>query len=281
MKVFEKIKDIRTELKNNRRAGKTTGFVPTMVALHQGHISLIEKSKLENQITVVSIFVNPNQFNDPLDYQKYPRTPEDDIRYLEDNGCDLLFAPDATEIYPSPDTRRFDFGMLDKVMEGLYRPGNFNGVAQVVSRLFEIISPDNAYFGEKDFQQLVIIKKLVKILNYDIKIIGCPIVREPDGLAMSSRNMLLSPEHRLNAPIISEILHEASCISRKKNSIEDVTKWVINRINENSLFKVEYFQIVNEDGLTAATDWNKGSSLIGCIAVFAGNVRLIDNVRFN
>ena len=281
MKIFHTTKELRSELSWLKNEGSTIGFIPTMGALHKGHISLIGKSKKETSFTVCSIFVNPTQFNNPNDLKKYPRTLDKDIELLEEIKCDILFVPSEKEVYPEPDTRQFDFGTLGKVMEGSFRPGHFNGVAQVVSRFFSIINPHKAYFGEKDFQQLVIIRELVKSEKINVQIIGCPTVREQDGLAMSSRNSLLSPLQRQNAPLISQTLFKAAGLSKNGFSVNSVSNWVENQINSSDYLKVEYFQIVNEDGLIPVSGWNEGTGIIGCIAVYAGDVRLIDNVRFN
>lgn len=278
MRIFKKTKKLKEEISSIRNEGKKIGFVPTMGALHKGHISLIKKSLKENEITVCSIFVNPNQFNNKNDLLKYPRTLETDLNLLDKAGCNIVFTPSVEEIYPEPDTRVFDFGILDKVMEGKFRAGHFNGVAQVVSRLFDIVQPNKAYFGEKDFQQLAIIKSLTRQLNLPVEIIPCPIVRETDGLAMSSRNKLLSPAHRKSSKLISETLFRA--IEKKNMSLEELKTWVIQTINSDDNLKVEYFEIVDFDSLHSLNNWSDSTKPIGCIAVFAGEVRLIDNIRF-
>ncbi|MHC1703531.1 MAG: pantoate--beta-alanine ligase [Tenuifilaceae bacterium] len=279
MNILKSIDETKKVLADHRLKGEKIGFVPTMGALHYGHISLVEKAVSETDIVVVSIFVNPTQFNDKNDLKNYPRTPESDIRLLEKSGVHYIFMPSEQDIYPEPDTRTFDFGVLDKVMEGAHRPGHFNGVAQVVSKLFGIVNPDKAYFGQKDFQQLAVIRRLVKILNLDVEIISCPIIREADGLAMSSRNMLLTPEKRASAPIISKTLFEA----RNKViilSVKDLIDWVINTINKDPNLSVEYFELSNTESLEPVLNWDSANSIVGCIAVKAGNVRLIDNVIF-
>ncbi len=277
--VVDKISDLKTLLQGFRSEGKSIGFVPTMGALHKGHVSLVERSVAENDITVVSIFVNPTQFNDKNDLMNYPRMPEKDIAMLEAAGVNVVFMPTESEIYPEPDTRVFDFGMLNKVMEGKFRPGHFNGVAQVVSKLFDIVEPHRAYFGQKDYQQLSIIRAMVRMLGYRIEIVGCPIVREPDGLAMSSRNLLLTPEHRKSAPLIYQTLAEAR---NKTNefSVKDVIDWVVNRINSDPNLKVEYFELADADSLLPVLGWDHPNGIVGCIAVWAGNIRLIDNMMF-
>jgi pantoate--beta-alanine ligase len=253
-----------------------------MGALHTGHLSLIECSKKQTDVTVVSIFVNPTQFNDPKDLAKYPRTVDEDIEKLETVKADILFLPDVQEIYPEPDTRVFDFGNLDKVMEGKYRKGHFNGVAQVVSKLFDIVLPNKAFFGLKDFQQYVIIKELVRkyMPQTGIEIIGCPIIREKDGLAMSSRNMLLSAEQRNNAALISQTLFKAKDLA-KKLQVDEVKKFVIETINENPFLEVEYFEIVDDTFLQTINSWSEKKSKVGCIAVYCGEIRLIDNIYFS
>ncbi len=277
--VVDKISDLKTLLQGFRSEGKSIGFVPTMGALHKGHVSLVERSVAENDITVVSIFVNPTQFNDKNDLKNYPRMPEKDITMLEAAGVNVVFMPTESEIYPEPDTRVFDFGMLDKVMEGKFRPGHFNGVAQVVSKLFDIVEPHRAYFGQKDYQQLAIIRAMVRMLGYRIEIVGCPIVREPDGLAMSSRNLLLTPEHRKSAPIIYQTLAEAR---NKTNefSVKDMIDWVVKGINSDPNLKVEYFELADADSLLPVQGWDHPNGIVGCIAVWAGNIRLIDNMMF-
>lgn len=263
-----------------RKKGKQAGLVPTMGALHKGHVSLLDCCKSENDISVVSIFVNPTQFNDPGDLEKYPRNLEKDLQVLNDSGCDIAFVPDEKTIYPVPDTRVFDFGNLDKIMEGSFRPGHFNGVAQVVSRLFEIIGPDRAYFGEKDIQQLSIIRKMTMMLKLPVIIRACPTLRESDGLAMSSRNVLLTPGQRKSAVIIGKTLKEA--LNKKEMGISGIKKWVVDTINRNGDLEVEYFEIVDSSDLQPVSQWNDSDNeVIGCIAVRAGKVRLIDNVFFH
>lgn len=258
--------------------GIRIGFVPTMGALHQGHLSLVMRSKRENEVTVVSIFVNPTQFNDSRDLEKYPRTLDADINLLSQVGCDIVFAPTVDEMYPEKDTRIFNFGTLETVMEGKHRPGHFNGVAQIVSKLFDAVQPHIAYFGEKDFQQLAIIREMVKQLDYTITIAGCPIVRESSGLALSSRNMLLSAEEHKKAPIIYQILSE-SCIFVAQKQPHEVRNWVLNKF-QNTGLDVEYFEIVDGYSLQPVSSWNESDYIVGCIAVFCGKIRLIDNIPF-
>lgn len=278
MILVKTIKELQKELQNYRSSG-SVGLVPTMGALHQGHLSLVNKAVAENQAVAVSIFVNPTQFNDPNDLERYPRNLEADLALLKPTGCQLVFAPEPKEIYPEPDTRKFSFGHLEEVMEGKHRPGHFNGVAQVVSKLFEIVKPDKAYFGWKDFQQLVIIKNMVKQLGLPVEVVPCPIVREKSGLAMSSRNTLLSEEERKNAALISQILSEAKKHNEEK-SVNELKKWVTEKINQNPWLTVEYFEIVDDENLQSVNNWDEKSTKVGCIAVFCEKVRLIDNIVF-
>lgn len=279
MILVHTVAELQKALSSLSAEGKTIGFVPTMGALHRGHISLVEESRKNNDICVVSVFVNPTQFNDPNDYEKYPRNIQKDADLLEKFHVDYVFMPSATEIYPEPDTRQFDFGLLDKVMEGKFRPGHFNGVAQVVSRLFDIVKPNVAYFGEKDFQQLAIIREMVKQLNLPIQIKGMPIVREESGLALSSRNERLSEEQKEVAVKISEALF----LSQKnylENSVSDTIKNVTEQINSNDGLNVEYFEIVDGLTLQSIKTWNDTKYAVGCITVFCGEVRLIDNITY-
>lgn len=257
-----------------------TGFVPTMGALHQGHISLVKKAHELSDKVVVSIFVNPTQFNNPQDLERYPRTVEEDCKRLEDAGADIVFVPETEDIYPQKDERIFDLGGLDAVGEGPRRPGHFNGVAQVVTRLFDIVKPRFAYFGEKDFQQLSIIRHFTKELNYPVEIISCPTIREEDGLAMSSRNMLLSKEQREAAPHIYKTLKEAQERFRAQIlSPDELCEWVTQEINSNSQLKTEYAEIVNSLTLRLVKNRDEHEQIQLCVAVFAGSVRLIDNIK--
>ena len=255
------------------------GLVPTMGALHEGHLSLVRQAVSENPVVVVSIFVNPTQFNDPEDLKRYPRTLEADMELLKSTGCQFVFAPSPEEVYPEPDTRKFDFGKLEQVMEGKFRPGHFNGVAQVVSKLFDMVNPQKAYFGLKDFQQLAIIREMVKQLQLPVEIVACEIVREDSGLAMSSRNELLSPEERQEAALIYETLKHAVTLKEKK-TIAQLEEWVTTAINNSDVLNVEYFEIVDSETLQHASEWTYKGELRGCIAAFCGNVRLIDNIGF-
>lgn len=279
MDIITTISELQNELDNCRRQGKRIGLVPTMGALHSGHIELVKRCVHENEVCVVSIFVNPTQFNDPNDLLTYPRTPEEDSQSLEDAGCRYMFIPSVEEMYPEPDTRIFSFGMLEKVMEGRFRPGHFNGVAQIVSKLFETVGPDRAYFGEKDFQQLAIIRELVKQEKYPVSIVQCPIVRERDGLAMSSRNRRLSTIEREKAPLIAEYLFKSRTFAKEK-SVKDTLEYFKNSLAGDPTFRLEYFEIVDGNTLQAVKEWDDSEYIVGCVAVFCGHVRLIDNIVY-
>jgi len=279
MKLIGTVTELQRELVK-KEIKTNVGFVPTMGALHEGHLSLVRRAVAENQLVVVSIFVNPTQFNDPKDLERYPRTLEADLALLQHTGCQFVFAPSVNEVYPEEDTRKFNFGKLEEVMEGKFRPGHFNGVAQVVSRLFDMVKPDKAYFGLKDFQQLVIIKNMVKQLDLPVEIVPCEIVREKSGLAMSSRNELLTPEQRVNAAVISETLFAAKELRDKKN-VQELTEWVVEKVNQNPFLNVEYFEIVDDEQLQTVQSWEENNTKVGCIAVFCGKIRLIDNIVFN
>ena len=276
MKTFHKVSDLKQELAQLDARG--IGFVPTMGALHAGHRSLVEKARKECQTVVVSVFVNPTQFNDKNDLKHYPRTPEADAAVLKAAGADYVLMPSVEEIYPEPDTRQFDFGEVDKVMEGATRPGHFNGVAQVVSRLFDIVSPAKAYFGEKDFQQIAVIKAMVRQLGLTVEIVECPIIRDEDGLALSSRNTLLTPEHRAAAPHIYEVIKQCAEKAQVLSPAE-LTAWVTAEVENNPLLKVIYFQAVDALSMQQVQSWEESERVQGCIAVQAGDIRLIDNVK--
>ncbi len=280
MQLIYTLSQLKSSLDEVRNIRKTIGFIPTMGALHVGHLSLVSSSKKENDVTVVSIFVNPTQFNDKDDLKNYPRNLESDLEKLKTTGVDFVFVPYDNEMYPEPDNRIFDFGNLDKVMEGKHRPGHFNGVAQIVSKLFMAVDPTRAYFGDKDFQQLTIIKQLVKNLNLEVEIISCPIIRETDGLAMSSRNMRLTPAQRNSSVLISQTLFESKKLSHTL-SIDKLISWVIETINDNFELNVEYFEIVDDVHLMPIHSWDEQNNKVGCIAVKVGNIRLIDNIRYN
>ena len=280
MEIFKTKKEISKKIESLKSERNSIGFVPTMGTLHKGHLSLIECSANKNDKTVVSIFINPAQFNDKKDLENYPRSLDSDLRLLRESKCDIIFTPSVNEMYPEPDNRKFNFGNLDKIMEGKYRPGHFDGVAKIIVRLFEVISPHKAYFGLKDFQQLAIIKKLTKDLKFAIQIISCPTVRESDGLAMSSRNSLLSPEQRKHAAQIYHTLCQAN-INAAENDIDNIKEQVITTLNKIPFTEVEYFEIVDEIDLHPAENWDNKSGKVGCIAVRIGKVRLIDNIHFN
>ena len=276
MKTFDKVKELQEELAQYQPS--EIGFVPTMGALHAGHRSLVEKARRECKIVVVSVFVNPTQFNDKTDLKNYPRTPEADLTILEEAGADIVLMPTVEEIYPEPDTRQFDFGLIDKVMEGATRPGHFNGVAQVVSRLFDIVKPGKAYFGEKDFQQIAVIKAMVKQLGLELEIVECPIIRDIDGLALSSRNLLLTAEHRAAAPEIYATLKQCADKAQQMTP-QQLTEWVISEVEKSGLLKVIYFQAVDSLSMQEVASWQESEHIQGCIAVQAGAIRLIDNVK--
>lgn len=278
MIISEHIAELKQLLMHERSQAKTIGFVPTMGALHPGHLELMKQAKRENSILVVSIFVNPIQFNNPEDLKKYPRTFETDRQMLENIGCDFLFYPSAEEMYPEPDTTHYDFGALAQCMEGEKRPGHFNGVAIVVRKLFDIVEPDKAYFGEKDFQQLAIIQALVRKLNMPVQVIPCPIVRESDGLAMSSRNMRLSKEARQEAPFIYETLKRAITLF-PTYSPEAMKQWVAGQFENKKAFTVDYIEIADTLELQAVHSWEDASGISLFVAVFLDEVRLIDNIR--
>ncbi len=279
MEIVHTIKDLQAALAALRAQGKTVGLVPTMGALHAGHASLVKRCVAENDAAVVSVFVNPTQFNDKNDLAKYPRTLDADCRLLEQCGAAFAFAPSVEEMYPEPDTRQFSFAPLDTVMEGKYRPGHFNGVCQIVSKLFEAVKPDRAYFGEKDFQQLAIIREMVRQLKFPLQIVGCPIVREEDGLALSSRNARLSAEERQQALKISQALF-ASRDYAKSHTVAETQKFVEDAIEAAPGLRLEYFELVDGNTLQKIANWEDTSYAVGCITVFCGEVRLIDNIKY-
>lgn len=261
---------------------KVIGFVPTMGALHNGHLQLVKRCVSENDVCIVSVFVNPTQFNDKHDLEVYPRDVEADAKKLESVGCAILFAPTPEEMYTEEERDKvfeFDFGGLDQVMEGKHRPGHFNGVVQVVSKLFTLVRPTRAYFGEKDFQQLAIIRRMVEVMGFEIEIVGCPIVREESGLALSSRNALLSEEERKLAAHIHAVLKE-SVQFVSQTSLEELQKAVVDAIDAKEGLKTEYFSIVDGKTLRELDNWIQADYIVGCITVFCGKVRLIDNIRY-
>ena len=279
MKIIHTISELQAELSALKAQGKMVGLVPTMGALHAGHASLVERSVAENDVTVVSIFVNPTQFNDKNDLLKYPRTLEADCELLQSVGAMIAFAPSVEEVYPEPDTRSFSYAPLDTVMEGTFRPGHFNGVCQIVSKLFDMVQPHRAYFGEKDFQQLAIIREMVRQMNYPLEIVGCPIVREADGLAMSSRNTRLSVEERITALNISRILFESQKYA-EVHTLAETKSFVEEGIAAIEGLRLEYYEVVDDRTLQTVREWNEAEGIVGCITVFCGDVRLIDNIRY-
>ena len=281
MKIFEKVVDLQNELFEVRRQGKTVGLVPTMGALHDGHASLVRQSVQQNDVTVVSVFLNPTQFNDKGDLDRYPRTLDADCKLLEACGADYVFAPSVSEMYPTPDMRHFEFPPQSTVMEGAKRPGHFNGVCQVVSRLFYITRPNRAYFGEKDWQQIAVVKRLVDFINMNIEIVECPIVRDEDGLAKSSRNSLLSADERAIAPNIYKVL-KSSTNETGKMSVQQLHDKVVADINAIEGLEVEYFDIVDGNTLLPVQSWDDTPYVVGCITVYCGKtpIRLIDHIKY-
>jgi pantoate--beta-alanine ligase len=280
MKVFDKISGIGKSLKKERKAGHTIGFVPTMGALHEGHLSLVKRCLSENDIPVCSIFVNPIQFNSEEDLRKYPRNPESDLRMLENAGCGMVFIPSVREMYPEPTVTspEVEFGMLDRVLEGKFRPGHFKGVAVVVKRLLEIVEPDRAYFGKKDYQQLLVVRKLVHDLFIPVEIVACPTIREPDGLAMSSRNLRLTIGERAMAPLIYQVLTRVKERAGRV-PVRELAGWAAKKISENPVFNVEYFEIVHSETLLPLENWKEKNKALACVAAYLGDVRLIDNME--
>ncbi len=280
MLVLHKIDEIKDVISQEKAKKKTIGFVPTMGALHQGHISLIDYSKKETDITVCSIFVNPTQFNNQSDLKNYPRTPDADIKLLEAAGCDILYMPDVKDVYTENDTRKFDFGYLDNILEGATRPGHFNGVGQVVSILLEGVKPDKAFFGSKDYQQVMVVKSLVKQLNLQVDIIACPILREADGLAMSSRNVRLNEQERLEAAAIPEMMKLGNQIL-KLYGIAEAKKYISSVVATIPNMKLDYYEVCDAETLEAISDIKPNQKAVSLIAVFVGNIRLIDNWMVN
>ena len=281
MKVFKKIVDLQNALFEERKQGKEIGLVPTMGALHEGHASLVRRSVGENGVTVVSVFVNPTQFNDKNDLKNYPRNLEADCALLESCKADYVFAPEVEDMYPTPDTRHFEFPPVSTVMEGAHRPGHFNGVCQVVSRLFYIVRPDRAYFGEKDWQQIAVVKAMTRQLGLGVQIVECPIVRDDDGLARSSRNSLLAPDERAIAPAIYQAL-KSSVAYAKKHSLKETHDKVVADINKVEGLDVEYFSIVDGNTLQDVANWEDSPYVVGCITVYCGKtpIRLIDHIKY-
>ena len=279
MKLVKSVQELKECLAVERLKKRQIGFVPTMGALHLGHLSLVERCVSENDICVVSIFVNPTQFNDLHDLSSYPRTLERDMDLLKTTACAYVFAPSVEEMYPEKDSRVFDFGSITSVMEGVKRPGHFDGVAQIVSKLFWIVEPSNAYFGEKDFQQVAVVRCLVEQLKLNVNIVSCPILREADGLAMSSRNSRLSLEQRQKAPIIAQTLKESVDL-RKNKRVEDVIAFVKETLDREPELSVEYYEVVDGNSLQSISSWDETDFPVGCIAIYCGEVRLIDNIKY-
>ncbi len=279
MRVVKTISELKSLISGYKQENKTVGLVPTMGALHAGHKSLVDRARKENDIVVVSVFVNPTQFNNKQDLATYPRTEERDCALLEAAGCDVVFMPAVEEVYPEPDNRQFDLGAVAEVMEGAHRPGHFNGVAQIVSKLFGFVEPDRAYFGEKDFQQIAVIRKMVQLEGFKLQIVACPIKREDDGLALSSRNVRLAAEQRQLAPNIYRVLKE-SCNFAKSHTVAETEKFVVDSLNALPQMEVEYYSIVDALTMQPVSDWADADSITGCITVYCGEVRLIDNIAY-
>ncbi|MDO4790097.1 MAG: pantoate--beta-alanine ligase [Porphyromonas sp.] len=283
METIDNIKVLKNKIANEKSLGRKIGFVPTMGALHDGHISLVQRSTQENDITVVSVFLNPKQFNNPKDLETYPRDLNRDVRLLMQAGADYVFAPEVEEMYPKnePKQEPFHLGRVAEVMEGKYRPGHFAGVAEVVSKLFRIVEPDRAYFGEKDFQQIAVIRRMLSLMpDISVEIVPCPVIRENDGLAMSSRNTRLNAEERKAAPMIYKALNNGLELFRKGRSVEETHKAVVEQINSTPYLEVEYFSIVDGKSLEDIKDWQESQDPVGCITVYCGEVRLIDHIHF-
>lgn len=280
MKVIRTVRELRETMEKHRGQGQSIGLVPTMGALHAGHLSLIERARNENDIVVASVFVNPTQFNNPDDLRTYPRTEEADCKALEQGGADYAFIPTVEEIYPEPDTRVFDLGPVAEVMEGAMRPGHFNGVAQIVSKLFAWTLPTRAYFGEKDYQQIAVIRRMAELEGFDLEIVACPIKRHDDGLAMSSRNVRLTPEQRAIAPAIRRTLLE-SLRMKPAHSVDDVKRYVTETLDAIDGLRTEYYEIVDSLTMQPIKEWNEAKeAAVGCVTVYCGNVRLIDNITY-
>ncbi len=281
MEIISTVAALREAVAKAKAEGLTVGLVPTMGALHAGHLSLIERARKECGFVVVSVFVNPTQFNNPDDLRTYPRTVEADCAKLEEAGVDVAFVPSVDEIYPEPDTRVFDLGPVAEVMEGAMRPGHFNGVAQIVSKLFDYVEPDKAYFGEKDFQQIAVIRRMVEIEGFNVEIVPCPIKREADGLAMSSRNVRLTPEQRELAPVIHQVLTDNADMAKDGLDLQSLRDMVVEELNSYDGMEVEYYEIVDPITLQPLENWaDAKNGAVGCITVWLGDVRLIDNIKY-
>ena len=281
MKLVHTIEELRRDLAEARAGGKKIGLVPTMGALHEGHASLVRRSVEDNGVTVVSVFLNPTQFNDKKDLERYPRTLEADCALLEQVGADIVFAPSVEEMYPEPDTRRFSYPPVDMVMEGAFRPGHFNGVCQIVSKLFAAVEPDRAYFGEKDFQQIAVVRAMVKDLGFGVEIVPCPVVREESGLAMSSRNTLLTEEEKAMAANIYAVLAKSKSFATN-HTLAETRRYVVDSLNAIVGLEVQYFSIVDGGSLQDVDRWSDSDDIVGCITVYCGHlpVRLIDHIRY-
>ena len=277
MEIIRTVDQLKNRITEAKSANRSIGLVPTMGALHDGHISLVDRARRENDVVVVSVFVNPTQFNNAADLATYPRTEEADCAKLEAAGVDIAFIPSVEEVYPEPDTRVFDLGEVANVMEGPMRPGHFNGVAQIVSKLFSMTQPTRAYFGEKDFQQIAVIRRMVEIEDFDIDIVDCPIKRADDGLALSSRNVRLTAAQRAVAPAIHRIMAESVALAAD-HTVDEVKQWVIDNINNVDQMQVEYYEIVHPLTMQPVDNWS--NEPVGCITVYCGDVRLIDNIKY-
>ncbi|MBD5366996.1 MAG: pantoate--beta-alanine ligase [Bacteroides sp.] len=277
MEIIRTVDQLKNRIAEAKGANRSIGLVPTMGALHDGHISLVDRARRENDVVVVSVFVNPTQFNNAADLATYPRTEEADCAKLEAAGVDIAFIPSVEEVYPEPDTRVFDLGEVANVMEGPMRPGHFNGVAQIVSKLFSMTQPTRAYFGEKDFQQIAVIRRMVEIEDFDIDIVDCPIKRADDGLALSSRNVRLTAAQRAVAPAIHRIMAESVALAAD-HTVDEVKQWVIDNINNVDQMQVEYYEIVHPLTMQPVDNWS--NEPVGCITVYCGDVRLIDNIKY-
>jgi pantoate--beta-alanine ligase len=279
MEIVRTIDQLKQNISLKKSQGLTVGLVPTMGALHAGHVSLIERARSENDVVVVSVFVNPTQFNNPEDLRTYPRTEDADCAKLSAANVDYAFIPSVQEIYPTPDNRQFDLGPVAEVMEGAMRPGHFNGVAQIVSKLFAIVEPTRAYFGEKDFQQIAVIRRMVELEGFNLEIVSCPIKREDDGLALSSRNVRLTPEQRQVAPAIHKVLLE-SVAKKSQYTVAELKQKVVYEINAVPFMQVEYYEIVDGKTMQPINNWSDSQEPVGCVTVYCGDVRLIDNIKY-
>lgn len=279
MIIIRTVRELQAAMQQHRDQGQSIGLVPTMGALHQGHLSLMNRAREDNEIVVASVFVNPTQFNNPDDLRTYPRTEEADCQAMESVGVDYAFIPTVEEIYPEPDTRVFDLGPVAEVMEGAMRPGHFNGVAQIVSKLFAWTMPTRAYFGEKDYQQIAVIRKMAELEGFDFDIVACPILRHEDGLAMSSRNVRLSPEQRGIAPMIRKVLLESLELKDAK-TVSEVKQFVVEKIDSVNGLTTEYYEIVDSKTMQPIAAWTDAETAVGCVTVYCGEVRLIDNITY-